>query len=151
METAQKNPQLTLKHLVHSHQIKCLNITCKCCSVTYKGVFTTCELILQSGIWESAKVTVTPPERLIASFKWLKLVQIPGTFWLFCRKDAEEEDVPSKNRLWAGGATEIKQLPVVFTVMKARLRHRAKLSYEASPSKNRKWSQTKKFVIWLRV
>lgn len=52
----------------------------------------------------------------------------------FLSKNAEEEDVHSKNRLGAGG-TEIKQLPVVFTVMKAGLCNRAKLSYEASSSK----------------
>lgn len=34
-----------------------------------------------------------------------------------------------------GGGTEIKQLPVVFTVMKAGLCNRAKLNYEASSSK----------------
>lgn len=53
----------------------------------------------------------------------------------FLSKNAEEEDVPSKNRLGGGGGTEIKQLPVVFTVMKAGLCNRAKLSYEPPLSK----------------
>lgn len=36
---------------------------------------------------EQSKVTVTPIELLIASFKWLKLLRIPGTFWLLCHKE----------------------------------------------------------------
>lgn len=107
-------------------------------------------LSLQSRIWESAKVTVIPPERLIVSFIWLKLVQIPGTFWLFCQKTRRKNTCLLK-QAGGRGATDIKQLPVVFTVMKARLCHMAELSYEASSSKNRKWSQTKKFGILIRI
>lgn len=51
--------------------------------------------------WEQSKVTVTPIALLIASFEWLKLEQIPGTFWLL-RYARKRRRYAASNHLEAG-------------------------------------------------